>query len=332
MQTKINRKNYLANFESEPKISKKNNFLAFMERFPHRFFAMHLDQCEALRPENFRYKLTKEKSSIGLINCFTCDPCQIVFQGKPFEIKQPSVFFVYILSGDVEVKSSKFPKATLTTQDFVMLDSLDEVSIKAEYRVSALIGLISKAYLQTHTDSLVRYFENLAFTGSSAAHQLFSTVVKATIKSLNSLPIEVHDLVIDGMFFYLRPLLKEVALIKQLQEINPRHALLAKADQIMLRRLKETHLQIKDVATDLGISSRYLSQIYKDSGTTVQKQLMLFRLRRADVMLKEGHCKNLSIEEIAKKNGFAQVSHFSRAYKQEFNITPTEARMKNILR
>ena len=96
-------------------------------------------------------------------------------------------------------------------------------------------------------------------------------------------------------------------------------------------RLMEQHLStplaLADIATQLGVSREYLSRIFQDElATTPGKQYMHMRLQRAcEVMTTTGH----SLDAVALQHGFADATHFGKAFKRHFGLTPGQWRNRN---
>lgn len=77
------------------------------------------------------------------------------------------------------------------------------------------------------------------------------------------------------------------------------------------------------------ISVRYLHKIFQSHGTTFGNALLRARLGHAKKLLGEkphGRSGVRTIAEIAYTSGFSSQSHFSVRYKDEFGLTPREAR------
>ena len=140
----------------------------------------------------------------------------------------------------------------------------------------------------------------------------------------------MHELLIDGIFFYLRPLILNLSLQQGLGSENRLDYLKQQGDKFICEKFYLQDLNLDLIANSLGVSKRYLSMAYKNAGTTVAKEIGYFRLSRANVMLREDHCKNLTISEIATKNGFKSIAHFSRCYKNKYGISPSEARLREV--
>lgn len=90
---------------------------------------------------------------------------------------------------------------------------------------------------------------------------------------------------------------------------------------------KNYHKKIKtaQIAKELGISSNYLSIMYKNAtGNTFSNYLTGVRMTKAEELLKTDH---LSVKEIAEATGFENESSFRKRFKQYFGINIKEYKM-----
>lgn len=104
--------------------------------------------------------------------------------------------------------------------------------------------------------------------------------------------------------------------------------------QMLLSRVK-AHLQCTlddpdlsptKVADALGLSKRYLHKLFSNSGTTFGAWVREERLMRARSLLVDPRFAHLSITEVAMRQGFNDIPHFSRQFRARFEQTPSDAR------
>jgi len=332
MYEESNRQLYQDNWDSTKATTKRDGFTNFLEMLSNQFFFFNLQNCYPFKAKAFNFKVTQERTSLGLFLRITSDACQLSLQSKPFELRQKSQFFIFNFSGKCELDLPGLTEsAELTPDAFIFCDSNNSLTIRALHKLDILLALVNEDCLLTHTTYWNSQFEEQVFTKKNPSHKLFASILNTTFKFLHTLPLEEHELVIDGIFSFLRPVFNEQRLLTQVQLTHPLEVLKQRADRIIEVRFKEKNLRLTDIAQELGVSVRYLSEAYKHAGTTALKALMQHRLQRANVMLREGHCRELSIREISSMTGFACLSHFSRAFKEEYGLTPTEARTEEIL-
>lgn len=88
------------------------------------------------------------------------------------------------------------------------------------------------------------------------------------------------------------------------------------------RRMMDSEFGPSVLASEIGLSPRYLQTVFQEVGTTVQKYIRDQRLGRARDMLQSPAYKMLSVTEIAFQCGFSSLPYFSTAYRQMFNQSP----------
>ncbi len=83
-------------------------------------------------------------------------------------------------------------------------------------------------------------------------------------------------------------------------------------------------LTIEQIASELGYHPYYLSRIFAASeGVPLHRYISDFRLRAAMQLLTS---TDRPIREIAQECGFSTPAHFTAAFKERYNLTPSEAR------
>ena len=91
------------------------------------------------------------------------------------------------------------------------------------------------------------------------------------------------------------------------------------------QHLEEETLSPAGVAAAIGISARYLSQLFAAEGQTTMGWVSKRRLDRCRQRLESEVWRPGLITELAFASGFVNVSSFNRAFKTAFGRTPREA-------
>jgi AraC-like DNA-binding protein len=92
------------------------------------------------------------------------------------------------------------------------------------------------------------------------------------------------------------------------------------------RRYGEPMLNGERIARALGVSKRYIQQLFEENGRTLSAEIMNERLKAARKALADPSNDGHKISEIAYRCGFSDLSYFNRAYRQKFGETPKAAR------
>ncbi|MDJ0514002.1 MAG: helix-turn-helix domain-containing protein [Methyloceanibacter sp.] len=90
--------------------------------------------------------------------------------------------------------------------------------------------------------------------------------------------------------------------------------------------LFDSRLKLADFAEKAGMTSRYANRLLASEGTSLERFLFERRLARSRAVLDSPVFGFRSLSEIAHSYGFTTQSHFSRKFKDEFGMTPSEYR------
>jgi AraC-like DNA-binding protein len=92
------------------------------------------------------------------------------------------------------------------------------------------------------------------------------------------------------------------------------------------RRFAEPSLSIGMLADHLGLSSRYVSSLLLETGTTFSERILELRLQKARAMLSDLRYDLMKVNDIAFACGFNAVSYFNRRFRARFGCSPTQYR------
>jgi AraC-like DNA-binding protein len=105
-----------------------------------------------------------------------------------------------------------------------------------------------------------------------------------------------------------------------------RAAVEAEVRRYIHRHTDDRDLNVASIARALGWSIRYIQAVFKDAGTTSRDLIREERLRVARTRLSSEGWTRFSVAEIAYASGFTSHASFSTAFRQEFGMTPRDAR------
>lgn len=108
----------------------------------------------------------------------------------------------------------------------------------------------------------------------------------------------------------------------------PERRALVEADirRYVRRQAADRDLGVTSIARALGWSVRYVQQVLQSADTTPRDLIRQERLRLARVRLSSADWAGFSIGQIADSCGFGSHAAFSTAFREEFAMTPRQAR------
>lgn len=105
-----------------------------------------------------------------------------------------------------------------------------------------------------------------------------------------------------------------------------RAALLYRIKQHIRAHLSDPDLSLGESAAALGISPRYLNKLFADEGRSFQRHVLEQRLALARRDLSSPQQAHRQIGEIAFAWGFNDLSHFGRAFRSRYGVSPRDFR------
>ena len=95
----------------------------------------------------------------------------------------------------------------------------------------------------------------------------------------------------------------------------------------LMHQLLAEDLSVRSLSGTVNLSPSRLRQLFnKETGRSPAEFLRSLRLERAEHLLRTTF---LSIKEVASLSGANDVSHFVRAFKKRYALTPTHFRAQN---
>jgi AraC-like DNA-binding protein len=99
-------------------------------------------------------------------------------------------------------------------------------------------------------------------------------------------------------------------------------ALASQAVKYVFERYTDPSLSLLDIASHVGISQTHLRRVFKENlGVSPVHYVVFLRIEKAKNMLKDSNC---TVSEISHLCGFSDPYYFSREFKRQVGISPTE--------
>jgi acetamidase/formamidase/AraC-like DNA-binding protein len=99
-------------------------------------------------------------------------------------------------------------------------------------------------------------------------------------------------------------------------------SILHRISQHIEMRLTDPDLGVDKVAEHIGVSTRYLQKLFESAGETFTHYVRLRRLERCRADLVNPLFAHLSIGDICFRWSFNDAAHFSRAFREQYHISP----------
>ncbi len=111
---------------------------------------------------------------------------------------------------------------------------------------------------------------------------------------------------------------------------STRAATLRRIWQSVEQRLADSGLALAEIAAEHRLSTRYVQQLFEESGQTFRGYVRARRLEKCREALADALNANVSITEICLHWGFGDSASFSRAFRDAYECTPSAYRQQAI--
>ena len=109
------------------------------------------------------------------------------------------------------------------------------------------------------------------------------------------------------------------------RNVGPRALTQLALDEVE-RSLAAPGLSPAVVPERIGVSTRYLHQLFEDRGQSFGRPLLARRLESCRAALTDPALADLTVGEIAWRSGFTDPSYLARAYRRRYGVSPTQDR------
>jgi AraC-like DNA-binding protein len=103
---------------------------------------------------------------------------------------------------------------------------------------------------------------------------------------------------------------------------------LVRVKDFLERNLDACELDAAMVSAALSLSPRYINKLFEAENTSLARYIWRRRLERAAVDLRDPARQSMGISAVAMAHGFNDLSHFSRAFRQRFDMSPRAYRIE----
>jgi AraC family transcriptional regulator, positive regulator of tynA and feaB len=282
--------------------------LAFDVRFTHR------------TPDTFRGSVTRRRfGDLALLDC-ECSPFAAHRSRSPLDCAPAPIFGFQFLRKGVERVREGFRREELAAGDIILWDGGQPVDVEViePFVKRTLIFPYERVLAACPRLAEVKAIPPLKHSGAA----------RLLVRYLDALALELHRLdpaaavaAADAALELLRAAVEPGV---PTSRATRRVALRAQVRRYVRANLQDAALGPLAIASAHAISVRALHALFEETQESVGSLVRRERLARcmADLELPSAG----SVTEIAFRWGFSDAAHFSRVFKREFGLTPSDVR------
>ncbi len=164
--------------------------------------------------------------------------------------------------------------------------------------------------------------------GEKGGAHILSALLRATADNLEDLTVDQLRPVELSLTEFLAICLVERGASSGEPADGTSNAHLQRLCQTIETLLPDPGLSLRRVADEEGVSSRYVQKLFAAVDETFSHYLRTRRLERCRTDLSSPQHARLSISEICFRWGFNGSAHFSRAFRDQYGLSPREFRQR----
>lgn len=153
------------------------------------------------------------------------------------------------------------------------------------------------------------------------AGAITASMISSTVNQLGQLNEAAFQGLSEPVLELLTLSLRDV-LGQTKQMSRHRSQALTRVKQFIAFNLANTSLKADVIAAAMGLSVRYINNLFNEEGTSLMRYLTQQRLARSRHYLASSIYQHLSITEVAIQSGFSNMAHFSRIFHQAYGLSP----------
>jgi AraC-like DNA-binding protein/mannose-6-phosphate isomerase-like protein (cupin superfamily) len=243
---------------------------------------------------------------------------------EPSSDNQDCYFAVMLCSGNYKLEQAG-REVFLKAGEMTFYDATRPHRISIPESFSKVLVSIPRSLLK----QTIRNVDDLTATKISATSGLpaiTTNFIRTTVQQLSSLKQSEFNSLSEQLLNMFTLTLSGTETAQLQSNTKHRRLLLTRVKQQIMTQLFDPDLDANVIASRIGISKRYLNNLFHEEETSLMGFVLDHRMAECRKQLLNILQQEKTISEIAFQAGFNNMSHFSRVFKSYFGHSPREYR------
>jgi AraC-like DNA-binding protein len=281
--------------------------------------------CDSPNRDNFSGSLLSQPISSLLLTTMVSDRMELARSPARIAAGREDCLLIAIEGRTTSALLQDGREGVLHAGDFAIVDSCRPYSVLFQEGFQHHVLRIPRREM-TRRVGMIDAVTGSTISGSRGAGKLASTLCRIISGEPDTLPSGTMGQVADSLLDLFAVAIGANMGEGYVSDTSVRNAWFVRIRNYIDRHLAEPALSRSTIAAALGVSVRYLTDIFSSNDMTVNAYIWERRMHRCCLALDDPSQRGRSISSIAYGWGFNDTSHFSRAFKERYGITPSECR------
>jgi len=212
--------------------------------------------------------------------------------------------------------------------DFTIYDSTMPYHLHFANRLSQLVIKVPRKHLKKHLQS-PETLTALHVKGGKGIAQITTKFAQTLFNETDALDHNTQAQVAETFVSLLTTSIREATSEMERAPRNKATQLL-RIKQFIAHNLRNSELDLQVIANSQNISERYLHTLFESESITPSRFIWNERLKSAHIDLSNPLLSHRNISEICFSWGFSDTTHFSRAFKGKYELSPRAFRKTSL--
>lgn len=215
-------------------------------------------------------------------------------------------------------------EALLTPGSFALYDSTAPYSLSFEEKFHQFVVQMPREVLARHLIEPEKYAA-ISVNATTGLGSVLKDFIFSLANELSSSEVTPSEVLSENLVNLIALSFSSTVVQSGLTESDcVKDALVRRIKQFVESNLFDPTLNNNKVAESQGISLRYLHKLFQDKEESIHEMILNKRLAAAHELLTANIESKLTIESVAYHVGFSGASHFSRAFKARYGVSPSD--------
>lgn len=243
---------------------------------------------------------------------------------EPEHISQDCYFAVLVTAGSYTLQQSG-REVFLKSGEMTLYDATEPHRISMPQQFSKILISIPRPLLDERIANLSQLTATRLPTETGIA-AMTATMIQSTVKQLETLDQLTFQSLADPVLDMLTITLAQMQGNNQPMPTHRRLTLL-RVKKYIMNNLTNTELSTEIISRAVGLSPRYINNLFNEENTSLMRYLTQRRLAFSRHLLMSPIHRHMSITEILMRSGFNNTAHFSRIFRNAYGMSPRAYRL-----